>query len=54
MWLRSCITVAVAWAEAIAMIRPLAWEAPYAVGMALKDKKQKVKNGPMLLRQKIY
>ena len=28
---------------AIAPIRPLAWEFPYAAGVALKDKKQKKK-----------
>ena len=35
MWLRSCI--------AVAPIRPLAWEAPYAAGAALKSKKKKKK-----------
>ena len=28
---------------ATALIRPLAWEPPYAVGVALKDKKNKTK-----------
>jgi len=32
---------------AIALIRPLAWELPYAVGVALKDKR------PKKLRKKI-
>jgi len=31
---------------ATAPIRPLAWEAPYAVGAALKDKKTKKKKNP--------
>lgn len=29
------------WPAAITLIRPLAWELPYAVGMALKSKKTK-------------
>ena len=29
--------------EAIALIRPLAWEPPYAMGAALKDKETKKK-----------
>ena len=33
MWLRSGVAEALA---AIALIRPLAWEPPYAVGVALK------------------
>ena len=28
---------------AVALIRPLAWEPPYAVGVALKSKKKKKK-----------
>ena len=31
--------------EAEALIQPLAWEIPYAVGVALKSKKKKVKIG---------
>ena len=38
MWLRSCVAVAVA---AAALIRPLAWECPYASGAALKSKRKK-------------
>ena len=30
--------------EATALIRPLAWEPPYAVGAALKRQKKKKKN----------
>ena len=33
----------VAVASAAALIRPLAWEPPYATGMALKSKKIKIK-----------
>ena len=40
-WLGS--GVGMAEAEAIALIRPLAWERPYAVGAALKKKKKKEK-----------
>ena len=29
------------WQAAVALIRPLAWEAPYASGVALKSKKKK-------------
>ena len=43
MWLRSSIAVAVCRPAAIALIRPLAWEIPYAVGVALKSKKKKKK-----------
>ena len=31
------------WPEAIALIRPLAWELPYAAVVALKSKKKKKK-----------
>ena len=37
---------------AVALIQPLAWEPPYASGMALKrqtTKKKKKKNGPICL-----
>ena len=36
--------VAVLWhrLKAVALIRPLAWESPYAVGAALKEEKKKV------------
>ena len=30
----------------VALIRPLAWELPYATGMALKEKKRKGKVNP--------
>ena len=42
MWLRSRVTVAVAQAGAAALIRPLAWEPPYAAGVALKKDQKKV------------
>ena len=38
MQLRSGVAVAVAWPAASALIRPLAWELPYAAGVALKKK----------------
>ena len=31
------------WLAAVALITPLAWEPPYAAGMALKKKKKKMK-----------
>ena len=34
--LGSCVAVAVVYVGAVARIRPLAWEPPYAVGVALK------------------
>ena len=37
-WLRSCISVAVA-----ALIRPLAWDPPYVLGVALKSQRKKEK-----------
>ena len=47
MWLGSGIAVALAWAGsnslATAVIRPLAWEPPCAMGAALKRQKQKNK-----------
>ena len=39
MWLGSGIAVAVVWTAAAALIRPLAWELPCAVGVALQRKK---------------
>ena len=39
MWLRSGIAVAVAWDTAAAPVQPLAWELPYAAGVAVKKKK---------------
>ena len=36
----------------VAPIRPLAWESPYAVGVALKKQKQKAKNKPKKNKQK--
>ena len=42
-WLRSCVAVALAKARAVAPIRSLAWEPPYAIGAALKKKKKKKK-----------
>ena len=43
MWLRSSIVVAVCRPAAIALIPPLAWKLPYAVGGAQKKKKKKKK-----------
>jgi len=42
-WPGSCVAVAVCRLAAVAPIRPLVWEPPYAVGMALKRKKEKRK-----------
>ena len=49
MWLRSGVAVAVAVVEAsscspaaIALIRPLAWELPYAPSWALKSKNKQI------------
>ena len=42
MWLRSCVAMAVVQAAAAALIPSLAWEIPYATGLA--PKKQKIKN----------
>ena len=39
MWLRSDVAEAVVEAAAVAPIRPLAWELPYATLAALKSKK---------------
>ena len=39
MWLGSQIAVAWHWAAAAALIQPLAWEPPYAAGVALKSKR---------------
>ena len=41
MQFRSGIAVAVAWLAATAPIRRLAWEPPYASGVALKSQKKK-------------
>ena len=41
MWLGSGLAVAVVWVTATALIRPLAWEPPYALGEALKRQKEK-------------
>ena len=42
MWLGSCIAVAGAGGlVATALIGPLAWDPPYAVGAAIKGKKKK-------------
>ena len=44
MWLGSGVAVAVVYRQAAAaLIGPLAWEAPYAVGVALKRRKTKKK-----------
>ena len=40
MWLGSGVAMAMAQASAEGPIRPLAWERPYGVGMALKRKKE--------------
>ena len=55
--LRSHVAVPVASAEATALIRPLAWEPPYAVGAAPKGQKTKKKvlsnyGGPIVAQQK--
>ena len=36
---------------AVAPIRPLAWELPYAMGAALKSKKKRGDNGPDLVQR---
>ena len=36
------------WPAATALIRPLAWEPPYATGAALEEKKKKKKKGKTL------
>ena len=43
MWLGSDVAVAVACAVAVAaaLIRPLAWEPPYAMGVALEKRKKR-------------
>ena len=43
MLLRSGLAVAVHRLAGAALIRPLAWELPYAAGVALKSKKKKKK-----------
>ena len=40
MWLGSGVAVAVMQASATAVIRPLAWELPYAAGAAVKRKRK--------------
>jgi len=40
MWLGSRVAVAVARPAAAALIRPLAWEPPYAMGAALEKAKR--------------
>ena len=40
------------WLVSVALIRPLAWECPYAVGVALKSKKKKKKNKKKKEREK--
>ena len=35
---RHSLDLALLWLEAVALIRPLAWEPPYAAGEALKSK----------------
>ena len=44
MQLGSCVAVALAKPAATALILSLAWEPPYAVGVALKRKKDQIKN----------
>ena len=43
MWLGSDVAVAVVWLAPAAPIRPLAWEPPYAMCVALKSQKKKKK-----------
>ena len=43
LWLRSGIAVAVVEAGSCSLIGPLAWEPPYAAGVALKWKEKKKK-----------
>ena len=38
-WLRFCVAVAVCRLAAAALIGPLAWELPYAMGVAIKSQK---------------
>ena len=45
MWIRSHFAVAVTLASGAALLWPLAWELPYATGLALKRKK-KIGHGP--------
>ena len=47
MQLRSGVAVAVAWPAASALIRPLAWELPYAAGVALKKNQLVLRMGDM-------
>ena len=42
-WLGSCVAVAVT--DSCSSYRPLAWELPYAAGVALKSKETKQKLG---------
>ena len=44
MWLGSGVAMAVARPTATALIRSLAWEPPYAAGVALKGQKTKKKS----------
>ena len=44
---RCSLDLALLWLAAIAQIRSLAWELPYAVGAALKKRKKKVFNDHM-------
>ena len=43
MLLASCLAVAVVWASGVAAdkIGPLGWELPFAVGLTLKEKKER-------------
>jgi len=44
LWCRCCLDLSLLWLwrwpAAVALIRPLAWEPPYAVGAALKSQKK--------------
>ena len=42
MRLRSCVATAVQWLAAAAPIQPLAWERPYAMGLALRNKQTNI------------
>ena len=51
-WLGSPVAVAVVYRlAAVAPIQPLTWELPYAVGVALKEKKKRIYIGMAYLSQ---
>ena len=50
--LGSHVAVAVGRLAAVASVGPLVWELPYAAGVALKSKKQKIKQNHTLIEMK--